>query len=112
MTRPKAKWVHTEDVILHKKYRSSSNEEILALLPGKELGQIKSRAYHLGLKRGLQIGMGRSERYKSFVIEPQNVDPEKDVRHVSACLSQGGFPSAQIVAGQTVWVWPKMELAA
>lgn len=112
--KPKAIWTHPEDLIIRKAYRRASDAELLAMLPGKSLSQIKSHASYLGVKRGFPVGGGKMtyQRYKTDKIDPQGVDKARDAIHVKACIKAGGFPFVHLVNGRAEWVWPVGRMAA
>jgi len=101
-----------ENAIIQKSYASKSLDELMALLPGRTIRQIRSRAAKLGCKRTHASHRGKSKRFREDKDDKPLTTPERDGLHVATCLAGGGFPTVQITNGQTVWLWPSARMAA
>lgn len=66
---------------------------------GRPLYSVLTRAKGCGL-------MGKG------VADPYQPSPERADKHAAACLREGGFPTAHVIDGRAVWVYPTLASAA
>lgn len=97
----------TEDALIAKHYSCATDlQDLVELLPGRELGSIRARAVKLGYRRR-RIGSIRSDVRVGLasIFSP-------DDAHVMAVMAEGGFPASYVIDGKTVWIRPTERRAA